>query len=288
MVKVVARDDDVITAKNGVLSGVSQRFLHAKPRSTGELICAVADADPFRLDVAHLFPERREILKIGPDQLLPAAMDSKSLGLLLAVANHHKQMLVHGWPVLELRQRSWLITIQTDGHRLSCAEAPPSLSSQMLQGGKVVMAAELALGLFQSDPVGPQRDGREIFVEGPLAIEDLIENPAAKKFIQRLDVMVVAQACQLIDATVRGMPLIGLKQQCQREKLGLQMLLIKVWMQGLKAALDDFEIKPDGTMSFQQAFEGIKAAFSIALAPKLKLITPLSVGIHGSRCCFAI
>ena len=83
----------------------------------------------------------------------------------------------------------------------------------MFQCGQVGLFTELPLGLFQSILVGLKRDGRQIAVERPLTVENLIENAAAEKIIKRCDVLVVAQAGQFLDATVRGVPLIGLKQQ---------------------------------------------------------------------------
>ena len=91
----------------------------------------------------------------------------------------------------------------------------------MFQCGEVGLFTELSLGLLQSIPVGLQRDGRQIAVERPLTVENLIENAAAEKIIKRCDVLVVAQASQFMDSTVRGVPLIGLKQQGWGEKLGL-------------------------------------------------------------------
>ena len=54
----------------------------------------------------------------------------------------------------------------------------------MLQCGEVGLFAELSLGLLQPIPVGLQRDGRQIAVERPLTVENLIEYAAAEKIIQ--------------------------------------------------------------------------------------------------------
>ena len=92
-------------------------------------------------------------------------------------------------------------------------ESSPSLPSQMFQCGEVGLFTELSLGLLQSIPVGLQRNGWQIAVERTLTVENLIESAAAEKIIKRCDVLVVAQASQFMDTTVRWVPLIGLKQQ---------------------------------------------------------------------------
>ena len=65
------------------------------------------------------------------------------------------------------------------------------------------------------------------------------------------------------------------------------MLLIQVRMEALQTVLDDFNIKPDRAVTFQQPFESLEGSLLRSFTPELKLMPPFSVGIHDSSCCLA-